>query len=121
MSFFERATRAAVAQGDSQWRDIVSWTVYAMIQAEELGIDSTNVQDFLESEDPVILRLVGAEGDLGQGLGLENNFVVTVLQSVGNYGEVYNRNLGPDTPFNLDRGQNGLWTDGGLMYAPPFR
>ncbi|NJK80994.1 MAG: amino acid ABC transporter substrate-binding protein [Chloroflexaceae bacterium] len=111
----------AVAQNDSRWSDVVEWTVYATIQAEELGINSANIQEFLESENPEVRRLLGAEGDLGVGVGLDNAFAVNIISSVGNYGEIYNRNLGPDTPFNLERGQNALWTEGGLMYAPPFR
>jgi general L-amino acid transport system substrate-binding protein len=108
----------AVAQGDDKWADVVHWVVYGMIQAEELGITSDNVDSFLTSEDPVVRRLLGVEGELGAKLGLSNDFIYRVIKLVGNYGEVYERNLGP---FNLARGQNALWTDGGLMYAPPFR
>jgi general L-amino acid transport system substrate-binding protein len=89
-----------------------------MIQAEELGITSKNVDEFLTSEDPVVRRLLGVEGELGSKLGLSNDFVYRVIKLVGNYGEVYDRNL---ATFNLARGQNELWTKGGLMYAPPFR
>jgi general L-amino acid transport system substrate-binding protein len=108
----------AVAQGDEKWGDVVHWVVYGMIQAEELGITSENVDTFLTSEDPVVRRLLGVEGELGSKLGLSNDFVYRVIKLVGNYGEVYDRNLGS---FNLARGQNELWTNGGLMYAPPFR
>ena len=108
----------AVAQGDDKWADLVHWVVYGMIQAEELGITSANVDSFLTSEDPVVRRLLGVEGELGSKLGLSNDFIYRVIKLVGNYGEVYDKNLGP---FNLARGQNDLWTDGGLMYAPPFR
>ena len=111
----------AVAQGDSQWFDVVKWSVYATIQAEEFGINSTNLQQFLNSENPDIRRFLGTEGELGQGLGLTNDFTQKIIQGVGNYGEIYSRNLGPDTPFNLDRGLNKLWTEGGLLYSPPFR
>jgi len=110
-----------VAQNDSQMLDVVTWSVFATIQAEEFGINSENVQEFVESDNPAIRRLLGSEGELGVGLGLSNDFAVQVVTQVGNYGEIYNRNLGPDTPFNLDRGQNALWTDGGLLYSPPFR
>jgi general L-amino acid transport system substrate-binding protein len=89
-----------------------------MIQAEELGITSENVDEFLTSEDPVVRRLLGVEGELGAMLGLSNDFIYRVVKLVGNYGEVYDRNL---ATFNLARGQNELWTNGGLMYAPPFR
>lgn len=111
----------AVAQGDSQWVDVVRWAIYATIQAEELGITSANIGEFLASENPDIRRTLGVEGELGAGLGLPNDFAAKIIQSVGNYGEIYDRNLGPDTSFNLDRGPNSLWTNGGLMYAPPFR
>jgi general L-amino acid transport system substrate-binding protein len=108
----------AVAQGDDKWADAIHWVVYGMIQAEELGITSENVDSFLTSQDPVVRRLLGVEGELGAKLGLSNDFIYRVIKLVGNYGEVYERNLGP---FNLARGQNSLWTDGGLMYSPPFR
>lgn len=108
----------AVAQGDDKWADVIHWVVYGMIQAEELGITSQNVDEFLTSEDPVVRRLLGVEGELGAMLGLSNDFIYRVIKLVGNYGEVYDRNL---ATFNLARGQNELWTNGGLMYAPPFR
>ncbi|HEU0293267.1 MAG TPA: amino acid ABC transporter substrate-binding protein [Anaerolineales bacterium] len=108
----------AVAQGDEKWGDVVRWVVFGMIQAEELGITSENVDEFLTSEDPVIRRLLGGEGELGSKLGLSNDFVYRAIKLVGNYGEVFERNL---SPFNMERGQNALWTDGGLMYAIPFR
>lgn len=112
-----------VADGDNQWGDIVEWVVYATIQAEELGITSENVAEFAGSENPVIQRLLGETGDLGTGLGLENDFVVDVISSVGNYGEIYDRAFGPDTALDLGREGtlNALWTNGGLMYSPPFR
>ncbi|HXF84326.1 MAG TPA: amino acid ABC transporter substrate-binding protein [Anaerolineales bacterium] len=108
----------AVVQGDDKWADVVRWVVYGMIQAEELGITSQNVDSFLTSEDPVVRRLLGVEGELGSKLGLTNDFVYRVIKLVGNYGEVYERNL---APFGLTRGLNDLWTNGGLMYSPPFR
>jgi general L-amino acid transport system substrate-binding protein len=111
----------AVIQGDSQWRDVINWTVFATIQAEEFGITSENIEDFMDSEDPRIRRFMGEEGDLGSLIGLSNDFAVNVVSNVGNYGEIYERNLGPDTPFDLARGQNSLWTEGGLLYSPPFR
>jgi general L-amino acid transport system substrate-binding protein len=89
-----------------------------MIQAEELGITSENVDEFLGSEDPVVRRLLGVEGELGAKLGLSNDFIYRVIKLVGNYGEVYERNL---STYNLARGQNDLWTNGGLMYAMPLR
>jgi general L-amino acid transport system substrate-binding protein len=111
----------AVAQGDAQWADAVRWTIYGLISAEELGVTSENIDDMLASEDPSIRRLLGVEGDLGAKLGLANDFMVTVIRAVGNYGEIYDRNLGPDTPFALPRGLNALYTDGGLQYAMPLR
>lgn len=107
------------ANGDSQWFDVVKWVTYAMIQAEELGINSQNVDSFANTEDPEIRRFLGLEGSLGQDMGLPNDFARRIVKNVGNYGEVYQRNIGD--PFDLERGLNALWTDGGLMYSPPFR
>jgi general L-amino acid transport system substrate-binding protein len=107
--------------GDNNWGDVVTWVTYCTIQAEELGITSENVDDMLGSDDPVILNTLGVEGDLGLALGLSADFCVRVIRHVGNYAEIYDRNLGPDTPFNLPRGLNTLYRDGGLMYSPPFR
>jgi general L-amino acid transport system substrate-binding protein len=111
----------AIAQGDGQWLDVIKWAVYATIQAEEFGITSANLSEFLTSENPDIRRFLGVEGELGQGLVLPNDFAQKIIAGVGNYGEIYTRNLGPETPFNLDRGLNDLWTSGGLLYAPPYR
>jgi general L-amino acid transport system substrate-binding protein len=111
----------AVAQGDAQWADAVRFAVYGLIAAEELGVTSENVEEMLASEDPNIRRLLGVEGDLGAKLGLPNDFVVSMLNAVGNYGEIYDRNLGPDTEFSLPRGLNQLYSDGGIQYAIPFR
>jgi general L-amino acid transport system substrate-binding protein len=111
-----------VRHGDDQWFDIVKWTVFATIAAEEYGVTSENVEEMAQtSENPEIRRLLGAEGELGQKLGLENDWAVKVIAQVGNYGEIYDRHLGPDTPINLARGLNVLYTEGGLLYAPPFR
>ncbi|MGL4651111.1 MAG: amino acid ABC transporter substrate-binding protein [Caldilineaceae bacterium] len=111
----------AVAQGDPQWADAVRWTIFGLMNAEEYGVTSANIADMKESEDPNVRRLLGVEGDMGLKLGLDNAFVENALAAVGNYGEMYDRNLGPATPFNLPRGQNALYTEGGLVYAPPFR
>jgi general L-amino acid transport system substrate-binding protein len=108
----------AVRHGDNNWKDIVAWVVYGLVQAEELGITSQNVDTFLTSSDPVTKRLLGVEGDMGKKLGVTNDFVYRAIKHVGNYGEVFERNLGP---FNLSRAQNALWTQGGLQYAPPMR
>jgi general L-amino acid transport system substrate-binding protein len=111
----------AVKNGDSRWYDAVKWTIFGLIEAEELGINSQNINQFANSQDPVVRRLLGTEGNLGQGAGLPNDFVARAVRQVGNYGEIYNRNLGPGTQFNLPRGQNNIWEKGGLHYAPPFR
>jgi general L-amino acid transport system substrate-binding protein len=111
----------AVYQGDPLWADAVRWTVFGLIQAEESGVTSANLQEMLASEDPTIRRLLGVEGELGAKLGLPNDFMVKAIEQVGNYAEIYDRNLGPDTPFNLPRGLNKQWTEGGLLYSPPFR
>lgn len=107
--------------GDDNWFDIVKWTTYCTMQAEEKGVNSANVEQSLGSDDPEILNLLGVEGDLGQALGLNNDFCFQAIKQVGNYAEIYERNLGPDTPFNLPRGVNELWINGGLLYSPPFR
>ena len=108
-------------QSDPQFADIVAWTVYGLITAEEAGITSENVNDFLDSGDPSIQRLLGQNDNAsGSYLGIPNDFMVAVISQVGNYGEIFARNLGV-APFNLGRGLNALWTDGGLLYAPPFR
>lgn len=106
---------------DSAWFDVVKWVTYGLIEAEELGITSENLSDMEGSEDPTTRRFLGAEGELGEGIGLEPDFMAKAIAAVGNYGEVYNRNLGEDSQFKLDRGLNALWTDGGLLYSPPFR
>lgn len=111
----------AVNNGDSRWFDTVKWVIFGLIEAEELGINSKNIDSFANSKDPVVKRLLGTEGDLGKGLGLPNDFVARAIRKVGNYGEIYERNLGAQTPFKLARGQNDIWSKGGLMYAPPFR
>ncbi|MEL6472101.1 MAG: amino acid ABC transporter substrate-binding protein [Cyanobacteria bacterium J06623_4] len=106
---------------DSAWFDTVKWVTFALIQAEELGLDSTNIEAATSSEDPNVLRFVGAEGTLGTDMGLPNDFALRAIKHVGNYGEVYERNLGADSEFELSRGLNAQWNDGGLLYSPPFR
>jgi general L-amino acid transport system substrate-binding protein len=107
--------------GDNNWGDIVRWVVNCTINAEEYGITSANVDQMMGSDDPAIQNILGGEGDLGLAMGLTVDFCARVIRHVGNYGEIYDRNLGPDTPFDLPRAQNALYTEGGLMYAPPFR
>jgi general L-amino acid transport system substrate-binding protein len=111
----------SVLQGDPQWKDIVTWVTYGLINAEEYGVTQANVDQQLASEDPNVRRLLGAEGELGGALGLENDFMVDVIKAVGNYGEIYDRHLGPNTPVNIPRGPNAQYTDGGLIYGIPFR
>ena len=106
---------------DSAWFDVVKWTTYGLIEAEELGITAGNVEQMKGSDNPTIRRFLGVEGDLGTGLNLNNDFMANVISSVGNYGEIYERNLGKQSQFQLERGQNDLWTRGGLLYSPPFR
>jgi general L-amino acid transport system substrate-binding protein len=109
--------------GDTEWYDAVHWAVISTIQAWEFGIDSTNVGDFVgvdPEEEPEIARFLGVDG-FDAGLGLAPDFVVNVLEQVGNYEEIYNRTVGPDTALGLDPGPNTLWTEGGLLYAPPYR
>jgi general L-amino acid transport system substrate-binding protein len=111
----------AVTDGDSQWQDTVKWVIYGLLEAEELGVTQANLEQQLKSSDPTVKRLLGTEGTLGKDMGLTNDFIARMIRHVGNYGEIYDRNLGPKTPMNLPRGQNKLWRDGGLMYAPPIR
>ena len=111
-----------VRHGDNQWGDIVRWTLYAMIIAEEKGVTSRNVDRIKAgSRDPEIKRLLGVEGDLGKKLGLSNGWAYYIIRQVGNYGEVYNSNVGPESPLKLERGLNQLWNRGGILYAPPVR
>ncbi len=111
-----------VRHGDDQWFDIVKWTIYATIAAEEYGVNSTNVDDQKATAvNPEIKRLLGVEGDLGLKLGLTNDFAYNVIKSVGNYEEIYNHSLGEDTPTFIPRGFNSLYNEGGILYSPPFR
>jgi general L-amino acid transport system substrate-binding protein len=111
----------AVRHGDSQWTDIVRWTHFAMINAEELGVTKANVDEKLKSDDPETRRMLGAEGQYGEALGLTNDWVYRIVKHVGNYGEVFERNVGQGSPLKIVRGLNALWTKGGLQYGPPFR
>ena len=111
-----------VRHGDNQWKDVVTWAIFAQVNAEEMGISSKNVAKIKsETKDPGILRLLGAEGNMGAALGLDANWAYNIISQVGNYEEVFERNIGPNTPVGLPRGVNKLWTDGGVMYAPPIR
>ncbi|WP_075216847.1 amino acid ABC transporter substrate-binding protein [Mongoliimonas terrestris] len=110
-----------VRQGDEQWLNIVKWTHNAMLAAEELGVTQANVDEMKATENPDIKRLLGADGTFGESLGLSNDWAYNIVKQVGNYGEVFDRNVGTGSPLNIERGLNALWTDGGLQYAPPIR
>jgi len=112
-----------VRHGDNQWKDIVTWSMFVQVNAEEMGISSKNVAKIKkETIDPGIKRLLGVEGDMGSQLELPADWAYNIIANVGNYGEVFERNVGPSTPVNLPRGLNALWTEeGGIMYAPPVR
>lgn len=110
-----------VPTNDSEWANVVRWSLNCMINAEELGVNSLNVDDANIGSTPAIRRLVGIEGDSGIQLGLDPQWCTRVIRQIGNYGEVYERHIGPDTPIGLPRGINALWTNGGLIYAPPVR
>jgi general L-amino acid transport system substrate-binding protein len=110
-----------VRQGDSQWFTVVKWVHFAMLNAEELGVTQANVEQMTASANPEIKRLLGKEGEFGKGIGLDNDWVVRIIKAVGNYGESFERNVGKGSRLAIDRGQNRLWTQGGLQYAPPIR
>ena len=111
----------SVRQGDSQWFTIVRWVHFALLNAEEAGVTQANVDQMTGSENPEIKRLLGKEGDFGVGLGLDNAWAYRIIKQVGNYGEIFDRNVGADLRFKIDRGPNRLWTQGGLQYGPPIR
>jgi general L-amino acid transport system substrate-binding protein len=110
-----------VRHGDDQWFDIVKWVHFAMLNAEELGVSQKTIDEALKSNQPEIRRLVGAEGAYGEQLGLTKDWVVRIVKHVGNYGEVFDRNLGTGSKLGISRGLNRLWTKGGIQYAPPIR
>jgi len=117
----KRPLGPVVRQGDDGWFNIVKWSLFAVIDAEELGVTSTNVDDMKKSADPDIKRLLGAEGIKGKGLGLVDTWAYMIIKQVGNYGEIYERNLGRNSLLKIPRGTNELWNKGGLQYAPPMR
>lgn len=110
-----------VRQGDDAWLNIVRWSLLAMINGEELGMSSTNIDAVKEKPSPAVARFVGLEGIKGEGLGLADDWAYQIIKQVGNYGEVFERNIGKNSPLKIDRGYNALWTQGGLQYAPPIR
>src|SRR5215470_1421983 len=111
----------AVRQGDDQWFNLIKWTLYALINAEELGVKSATVDQALSSANPDIRRLVGTEGEFGEQLGLPKDWAARAVRAVGNYGEIYERNVGTGSRLSIPRGLNALWTQGGIQYAPPVR
>ena len=112
----------AVRRGDDEWYTIVKWVVFGLIEAEEYGLTQGNVDKMLaESQDPVVMRILGKSEDTGKLMGLDKNWMVNALKATGNYGEIFERNVGPKTSLKLPRGVNNLWSKGGLMYAPPVR
>ena len=111
----------AVRHGDDKWFDIVNFSTLAMIAAEELGITSKNVDEMLKSKDPKIQRFLGVSPGNGKALGLDEKFAYNIIKMVGNYSEVFERNVGVNTQLGIERGLNALWTDGGLLYSPPFK
>jgi general L-amino acid transport system substrate-binding protein len=111
----------AVRQGDDRWFNLIKWILYSLINAEELGVKSTTIEDAMKSSNPNIRRLVGIEGEFGEQLGLTNDWAVRAVRAVGNYGEIYERNVGTQSRLSIPRGLNALWTQGGIQYAPPIR
>ncbi|MGB7973062.1 MAG: amino acid ABC transporter substrate-binding protein [Roseiarcus sp.] len=111
----------SVRRDDVQWFQIVQWTHYALITAEELGVTRANVDEKLKSDNPAIRRLLGVEGSYGEGLGLTKDWAYRIIKAVGNYGEIFERNVGQGSPIKIARGLNALWNKGGLQYAPPIR
>ena len=112
----------AVRQGDEEWFDVVRWTLYAQLNAEELGVSSANVEELAKStKNPDIARLLGVEGEYGKDLKLNKDWVVQIVKQVGNYGEIFDRNVGASSELKIERGLNALWNKGGLQYAPPVR
>lgn len=112
---------SAVRKGDSQWATIVRWVQFAMLDAEENGVTSKNVDEMMKSPNPEVKRMLGVEGKFGDGLGISNDWVVNIVRQVGNYGESFDRNVGAGSTLKLPRGLNNLWTKGGLQYGPPIR
>jgi general L-amino acid transport system substrate-binding protein len=111
----------SVRHGDNQWGDIVRWTHYAMINAEELGVTKANVDQMTKNDNPEIKRMLGSEGKFGEAIGLTNDWAYRIIKHVGNYGEIFEKNVGQGSQLKIQRGQNALWTKGGLQYAPPIR
>jgi general L-amino acid transport system substrate-binding protein len=110
-----------VRHGDDQWFDVVKWTLFAMFDAEELNVNSKNIDEAVKSTNPEVKRFVGTEGNYGEQLGLSKDWAVRIVKLVGNYGESFERNVGQGSPLKIERGLNKLWNKGGIQYAPPIR
>ncbi|MFG1371238.1 amino acid ABC transporter substrate-binding protein [Xanthobacter oligotrophicus] len=110
-----------VRHGDDQWSDLVRWVYFALLNAEELGITQKNVDEQVNSQNPDVKRLLGTDGKYGEGIGLTADWAVRIVKATGNYGEIYDRNVGPATPLGIERGLNNLWTKGGIQYGMPVR
>lgn len=110
-----------VRHGDDQWFDVAKWALYALVNAEELNITQKNIDEMLKSTNPDVKRFVGTEGNYGEQLGLPKDWAVQIVKTVGNYGEVFDRNVGANSPLKIERGLNKLWNKGGIQYAPPIR
>ncbi|WP_196258240.1 amino acid ABC transporter substrate-binding protein [Pelagibacterium limicola] len=110
-----------VRSGDTRWFNITRWTYFALLNAEELGVTQANVDEMLGSDNPEIKRLLGVEGDFGSPIGLSADWAYRIIKHIGNYGEAYDRHVGPNTPLGIPRGINALWSQGGIQYAPPIR
>ena len=110
-----------VRQGDDLWFNIVKWSLFAMINAEEYGVTSENAEEMLNSENPDVARLLGQDGNYGEGMNLDADWAYNIISQVGNYAESFERNVGMGSPLEIERGVNALWNDGGFQYAPPIR
>jgi len=111
----------AVRQGDDQWFDLTKWVYFAMLNAEELGINSKNIDQMAASNSPEIKRLLGSDGKFGESIGVSNDWVVRIVKHVGNYGEMFEKNVGTSSPLGIARGLNNLWNKGGVQYGMPVR
>ena len=110
-----------VRQGDDEWFNLVKWICFAILNGEELGVTSQNVDAKKNSSNPAVRRLLGVEGEFGKMLGVDNDWAYRIIKMVGNYGEIFERNVGQNSPLNIARGVNALWSKGGIQYAPPIR
>ena len=110
-----------VRRGDDEWAAIVKWVIYGLLEAEDNGITKANVEQMKSSDSPVVGRILGTKDDTGKLLGLDKDWMGRAIAATGNYGEIFERNVGPKSPLGLPRGSNNLWSNGGIQYAPPIR